>query len=319
MPRKLILYIAQSLDGYIAAPNDDLSFLDVVRADTNNGKEEDYGYSDFIATVDTVLIGRKTYDWVLKQNGNYPNSEDKKTYVITRQEKPTEGNLIFSTEKLKSLVHWLKYAEEEQTGKDIFCDGGADLVNSLLREDLIDEMIISVIPVLLGNGIKLFQDDRPFRKLELIETKTYESGLLQVHYKCLISREEWLEKIRKQVEFLISISDSEGVKLLDERLSEIIVEEPDKFQCKMGGSGAFIFAIPSKKRHKVEGTLLEKLMNLFALLDIPDLIFADMSLWYVCKENPESVWLKNSMMMIEVAPDLWVVHFDFRILTPEIV
>ncbi len=189
MPSKLILYIAQSLYAYIAAPNDDLSFLDVVRADTNKGSE-DYGYADFISTIGTVLIGRKTYDWVLKQIGNYPNSEDKKTYVITSQEKPSEGNVIFTNERLKSLIHWLKYAEEEQTSKDIFCDGGAELANALLREDLIDEMIISVIPVLLGNGIKLFADDRPFRKLELISSKTYESSLVQLHYKCLISREE---------------------------------------------------------------------------------------------------------------------------------
>ncbi len=62
---------------------------------------------------------------------------------------------------------------------------------------------------------------------------------------------------------MISISDSEGVKLLGERLSEVIVEEPEKFQCKMGGSGAFIFTIPSKKHHKVEGTLLEKLIIFF--------------------------------------------------------
>ncbi len=306
MSRKLILYIAQSLDGYIAAPNDNLDFLNTVAQEG-----EDYGYANFISTVDTVLIGRRTYDWILKQIGKYPNSEDKKTYVITCQEKSSEGNVIFSNERLKSLVHWLKYAEEEQTGKDIFCDGGADLVNSLLQEDLIDEMIISVIPVFLGNSIKLFQDGRPFRKLELMSSKSYESGLLQVHYKCLISREEWLEKIQKQVEFLISISDSEGVKLLDERLSEIIVEEPEKFQCKKS-IGSFHFFIPSVKRHKVEKTLIEKLMYFFSYVPDNELKSVDFCLWQVCVEKPDSIILHNWQFMMEIAPNFWAVAFDFK-------
>ena len=65
--RKLFIYIACSLDGYIAKPNDDLSFLDVAAKEG-----EDYGYADFISKIDTVIIGRKTYDWVMKQTGESP-------------------------------------------------------------------------------------------------------------------------------------------------------------------------------------------------------------------------------------------------------
>jgi len=82
--RKLILYIACSLDGYIAKPNDDLGFLNRVQKEG-----EDYGYNDFVSTVDTVIVGRKTYDWVTGQGFEFPHS-DKETYIITRQEKPNK-------------------------------------------------------------------------------------------------------------------------------------------------------------------------------------------------------------------------------------
>ena len=174
MPRKLILYIASSLDGYIAGPGDDLSFLSLVQKEG-----EDYGYQDFISSVDTVLIGRKTYDWVTGQV-DFPHA-DKETYVITRTPSPGTGKITFFTGDLKELVLALKKAP----GKNIFCDGGAEIINELLKHDLIDEFIIAVIPVLLGNGIKLFKDDRPKLKLELVSSKSFDTGLVQLHYRRL--------------------------------------------------------------------------------------------------------------------------------------
>lgn len=170
--RKLILYIAMSLDGYIAKPNDDLSFLSLV------GKEgEDYGYADFVSTVDTVIMGRRTYDWVTKQV-DFPHA-DKDAFIITRSSRPNIGKTVFYAGDLSELVRNLK-AEE---GKNIFCDGGAELVNELLKDDLIDEFMISVIPVLVGDGIKLFKDGRPEQKLKLLQVKTFDTGLTQLHYK----------------------------------------------------------------------------------------------------------------------------------------
>lgn len=171
--RKIILYIATSLDGYIAKPNDDLSFLSVV-----DKEGEDYGYFDFIKSVDTVIEGRKTYDWIMKQVPEYPHAE-KKSYIITRTPKDPIGNTTFYTGDLKELIIELK----NQNGKDVFIDGGAQLVNALLKENLIDEFIISIIPILVGDGIKLFEDGRPEQKLTLINTKNYETGLVQMHYK----------------------------------------------------------------------------------------------------------------------------------------
>lgn len=173
--RKLIIYIATSLDGFIAKPNDDLSFLKLVEKEG-----EDYGYAEFTATIDTIILGRKTYDWVLKEIGSshYDNG-DRNVYVITRTEKPSVGKTTFYTGDLSELVQQLK----SQRGKNIYCDGGAEIINELLKRDLIDEMIISVIPVLLGNGTRLFKEDRPEQLLELVSTKTFETGLIQMHYK----------------------------------------------------------------------------------------------------------------------------------------
>lgn len=171
--RKLILYISCSLDGYIAKPNDDLSFLSIVQE-----VGEDYGYNDFVATVDTVIVGRKTYDWVIGQGYDFPHA-DKESYIITRDERPKQGNLIFYNGDLKFLVEKLKAKD----GKNIFCDGGSEIVNQLLNEKLFDELIISVIPILVGDGTRLFKNGRPEQELELISVKNYDSGLVQLHYR----------------------------------------------------------------------------------------------------------------------------------------
>lgn len=171
--RKVILYIATSLDGYIAKPNDDLSFLSIVQKEG-----EDYGYSDFIKSVDTVILGRKTYDWVMTQVPEFPHA-DKNAFIVTRTERPSIGTANFYTGKLKDLIIKLK----SEQGKSIFIDGGAEIVNELLKENLIDEFIISIIPVLVGNGTKLFKDGRPEQILELVSIKQFDKGLTQLHYK----------------------------------------------------------------------------------------------------------------------------------------
>lgn len=173
--RALTIYIAASLDGYIAKPGDDLSFLKLVEREG-----EDYGYAAFTATIDTIILGRKTYDWVMKEIGtsHYDNGE-RDVFVITRTERPRVGKTTFYTGNLAELVQQLKAGN----GKNIYCDGGAEIINELLKNDLIDEFIISVIPVLLGNGTRLFKENRPEQKLELVSAKTFESGLVQLHYK----------------------------------------------------------------------------------------------------------------------------------------
>jgi dihydrofolate reductase len=170
--RKLILYIAMSLDGYISKPHDDLSFLNRVHKEG-----EDYGYGEFISGVDTVILGRRTYDWVTAQV-DFPHA-DKNAYVITRHPRPAIGNTVFYTGDLGELVMKLK----KEKGKNIFCDGGAQIAQELIKKDLIDQYILSVIPVLLGAGIRLFCDGSPEQELQLISAKNYDTGLVQLHYR----------------------------------------------------------------------------------------------------------------------------------------
>ena len=173
--RKISLFIATSLDGYIAKPDNDLSFLRLIEKEG-----EDYGYAEFTNTIDTLIVGRRTYDYVLEEIGpsHYDNGQ-RDVYVITRTERPQVGRTIFYTGDITELVKRLK----SEKGKNIYCDGGAEIINELLKHDLIDEFIISVIPVLLGDGIKLFKDGRPEQRLEFITAKTFETGLIQLYYR----------------------------------------------------------------------------------------------------------------------------------------
>lgn len=171
--RKTILYIAASLDGYIAKTGDNLDFLSIVEKEG-----EDYGYHNFISSVDTVILGRRTYDWVMAHVPEFVHA-DKTTFIVTRTPRPAIGNASFYTGDLNTLIAELK----GKPGKNIFIDGGAQVVDMLLKEHLIDEMIISLIPILLGEGIRLFQDGRPEELQELVSTKQFDTGLVQLHYK----------------------------------------------------------------------------------------------------------------------------------------
>jgi dihydrofolate reductase len=171
--RKLILYISMSLDGYIATEDNGLDFLSPMEQEN-----EDYGYREFTETVDTVIIGRKSYDKVLEMGYEYPH-RDKEVYIITHTERPASGSFLFYTGNLPELVRELKLRE----GKNIYCDGGAEIANILMNENLIDEYIISVIPTLLGSGIPLFKPGRPEQKLNLISSKQFEKGLVQLKFE----------------------------------------------------------------------------------------------------------------------------------------
>jgi len=173
--RKLVIFIATSLDGYIAKPNDDLSFLKSVEKEG-----EDYGYAEFMDNIDTIILGRKTFDYVVREIGSshYDNGQ-RDVYVITRTERPSVGRTTFYTGKLTELVQQLKSG----SGNNIYCDGGAEIINELLQHDLIDEFTISIIPVLVGNGTRLFKDNRPEQHLEFVSAISFETGLTQLHYR----------------------------------------------------------------------------------------------------------------------------------------
>lgn len=162
-----------SLDGFIAGPDDDLSFLSSVEQEG-----EDYGYARFCETVDTIIIGRKSYEKVISMCGQYPHS-DKQVYVITRTPRPSEGNIHFFAGNISNLVQQLKSNGTE----NIYCDGGAEIAQLLLNAGLIDELIISVIPILLTSGTSLFKGIASKSPLALIGAESFKSGLVQLHYR----------------------------------------------------------------------------------------------------------------------------------------
>lgn len=173
--RKLILYICMSLDGFIATNDDDLSWLSSVEKEG-----EDYGYHQFTANVDTYIVGKATYDVVLKlTGGQFPYDGKYESYVITRHEKESENGVVFYTGDLEALVQDIKSRE----GKNIYCDGGGQIVKLLMEKNLIDEYIVAIIPIVLGDGKRLFRGGTPMFNLELVESKQYDTGLVQLHYR----------------------------------------------------------------------------------------------------------------------------------------
>ncbi|MEC4113643.1 dihydrofolate reductase family protein [Myroides pelagicus] len=124
-----------------------------------------------------MLIGKRTYDWVVSQGHGFHHAE-RETFVVTRQEIPATDNITFYSGDLELLISKLK----AKNGKDIFCDGGAQLVHQLMKDGLIDRIVLSIIPIVLGGGIRLFAEGIQVQKLILGETKTFESGLVQLNY-----------------------------------------------------------------------------------------------------------------------------------------
>jgi dihydrofolate reductase len=170
--RKVVLYIAQSLDGYIARENNDISWLSIVERDN-----EDYGYNTFIKTVDTVFMGRKTYDKVLSFGIEFPH-KGRTCYVLSKTLKGADENVQFFSGNIAELITKIK----AEKGKDIFIDGGSEVIREFRDKDLIDEYVISIIPILLGKGIRLFKEIDTENNLKLMVSKAFDSGLVQLKY-----------------------------------------------------------------------------------------------------------------------------------------
>jgi dihydrofolate reductase len=174
MTSKIILYIASSLDGFIAGRNGEISWLDAYQVEG-----EDYGYSEFLKTIDIIVMGSKTYEQVLNFD-SWPY-EGFETYVMTkRQLQPVDkAKVEFYSEDLDSFVPNIK----RESHKNIWLVGGASLAQSFLERSFIDEMILSIIPVILGDGISLFGRTQEEVRLELLRSGSYINGVVQLHYK----------------------------------------------------------------------------------------------------------------------------------------
>ncbi|MDQ0482954.1 dihydrofolate reductase [Alkalihalobacillus hemicentroti] len=169
--RKVSVYIATSVDGYIATENDSLDWL------FRSEPEGDAGYGEFYDTVDTVIMGSRTYDWVMEQvEGKYPY-EGKESYVYTSRLEKNTSDITFTSEKSSTLIDRIKKVD----GGTIWVVGGGVLINEFLQNNLIDEFIISIAPALIGKGIPLFKNSEMEHNLELTDVRRY-GQFAQLHY-----------------------------------------------------------------------------------------------------------------------------------------
>ncbi len=172
---KIQLYIASSLDGYIAREDGSVAWLEELEGDEGT----DYGYGEFIANIDMIIMGRKTYDLVLGFDMPWPYKEFE-TYVAT-----SDRNLKVSTPNTH-LIHDLNKKSirelRDKSNKNIWLIGGGELVSLFLELGETDEYIICLIPRVLGKGIPLFPRDNTDTKLTLSDCKSYKSGAVMLRY-----------------------------------------------------------------------------------------------------------------------------------------
>lgn len=162
--RKVVLFIACSLDGYIATKQDGLEWLFSV-----DGQEESTTIvEEFEQTIDTLIMGRKTYDWAMNElDGEYPY-EDKENYIFSRTvPQVSSKGITFTAIDPTELIQGLK----NQAGKNIWLMGGGELIADFLEADLIDKMIITIAPILLGKGIPLFKEGNYEMEWELTNVR----------------------------------------------------------------------------------------------------------------------------------------------------
>jgi dihydrofolate reductase len=170
--RKLVLFIATSLDGYIATKNESLDWLFKVEGEGDNG------YSEFYETVDTILMGRRTYDWILNHETEAFPYSNKECFVFSRSVNSENKNVEFVNEDIVSFTNKLK----KQEGGNIWIVGGGELLHGFIKEKLVDEFIVTVAPTLIGTGISLFKEDDYQLELSLKGTRRF-NQFVELHYE----------------------------------------------------------------------------------------------------------------------------------------
>lgn len=170
--RKVVFYGAISLDGYLARKNHSLDWL------MGTEGENDTTYSEFYDTVDTLIMGRKTYEQILLLSPEAFPYEGKKCYVMSRTLTGSTEFVTFVNTDLVGLVKSLA----SQPGKRIWIVGGGEVLKPLLEEKLVDEFIIQLAPVILGNGIPLFVPGDYENRLMLKDVKQYKQ-FVEVYYE----------------------------------------------------------------------------------------------------------------------------------------
>jgi dihydrofolate reductase len=176
--RKIIVYIATSADGFIARTDGSVDWLD------RTSPKGNYGMGEFLKSIDTTLWGRKTYHMALdfQKKGVRGSAFDTKVknYVFTRGPVPSDAatGIEFVTEPIAAFTNRVR----KNKGKDIWMMGGAGIIASFLDEGEIDEFMIHVIPMFIGEGIPLMAPRRRTVALKLISSTKFSDGVVKLHY-----------------------------------------------------------------------------------------------------------------------------------------
>lgn len=172
---KTVLYIATSLDGFIARPDGNLDWLYSVP----NPHTGDYGYAELLDSIGTTIMGRKTYDEIIRFGVDWPYIELDSFVATTNKDlKIQSPDTYIISEELTDFVLELK----KKTKKDIWLIGGGQLITKFINEGLLDKMIITIIPKIIGEGIPLFADKPKETNWKLIEAKPFDTGVVNLAY-----------------------------------------------------------------------------------------------------------------------------------------
>lgn len=167
--RKLILGLAVSLDGFIEGPNGEYDWCFA---------DQDYGMGEFLGRVDSIFMGRKSYELTQKMDGASPGFPNLKEYIFSTTLKNVKEGSVLVSKDVKENVLKIK----AQEGKDIWLFGGSGLTTSLFNLGLVDVIWLALHPIILGGGTPLFKDIDNRIKLKLVDTKTYSTGLISLTY-----------------------------------------------------------------------------------------------------------------------------------------
>ncbi len=171
------VFIATSLDGYIAQEDGGLDWLNELPAPSDG----DGGFSAFIDSIDAIVMGRKTFEKVLSFDIPWPYS--KKVFVLSKTLSQVRQDLRDQVEIVQGEIPYIVKTLNQRGFERLYVDGGKT-IQGFLNEQLIDEMIISQAPVILGKGIPLF-DQVPKVRLQLLSSMAFDNGLVQTRYRVL--------------------------------------------------------------------------------------------------------------------------------------
>ncbi|MBW1855410.1 MAG: dihydrofolate reductase [Deltaproteobacteria bacterium] len=169
-----IVYIATSLDGFIATTDGGVEWLNEIP----NPEQSDYGWSDFISGIEAILMGRNTFEKVLTF-GSWPY--EKPVFCITNRLKKLPKDIVGKAEIVKGGINEVIDQLNQRGYINIYIDGGK-VIQSFLAEDMIDEMIITKVPILLGKGIPLFGEQEKSLIFTHTKTEIYNNSLVKSHY-----------------------------------------------------------------------------------------------------------------------------------------